>query len=119
MITDVIQEFCSQYGLKGISLGETGKLRLSIEGTGDLQFFNEKNKLLMGLSKKIENPYSFSARKILGMSHFKEPNFHPLHAQLKDETLGIFYLFQEDEVTSALLCQALDALADIMEKALE
>ena len=90
MISEVIKEFCNQYGLKGISMEEGGKLRLSIEGIGGLQFFNQKNKLLMGLTRKIENFYLFSARKILAMCHFKEANFHPLHAQLNDDMLGIF-----------------------------
>jgi hypothetical protein len=52
------------------------------------------------------------------MCYFKEPNFHPLHAQLHDEMLGIFYLFEENEVTAAFLSQALDALTDTMDKAL-
>jgi len=100
-------------------MGEEGKLRLSIEGVGDLQFFNIKNKLLMGLTRKIENPYLFSARNILGMCHFKENNFHPLHAQVHDEMLGIFYIFEESEVTAAFLSQALDGLTDTMDKMLQ
>lgn len=118
MLSDIIQEFCNQYGLKGISLGEAGKLRLSIEGIGDLQFLNQKSKLLVGLSRKVENFYSFSGQKILGQCHFKESNFHPLHAQLNDDMLGLFYLFEENEVTAALLSQALDQLTDAMDKAL-
>ena len=97
---------------------EGGKLRLSIEGIGDLQFLHEKNKLLIGLSRKIENFYLFSARKILAMCHYKEPHLHPLHAQINDETLGLFFIFEESEVTAALLSQALDELTDAMDKAL-
>ncbi len=118
MISDVIQEFCNQYGLQGVSMGAEGKLRLSIEGIGDLQFLHQKNKLLIGLTRKIENPYLLSGRKILEMCHYKESNLRPLHAQINDEMLGIFYLLEEEEVTAALLSEALDALTDTMDKAL-
>ena len=119
MISEVIKEFCNQYGLTGVSMEEGGKLRLSIEGIGDLQFLNEKDKLLIGLSRKIENFYLFSARKILEMCHYKECDFHPLHAQLKDDVLGLFYIFDEREVTAALLSQALDGLTETMDRAVQ
>ncbi len=119
MISEVIKEFCNQYGLKGVSMEEGGKLRLSIEGIGDLQFLHQKNKLLVGLTRKIENYYLFSGRKVLAMCHYKEPHFHPLHAQLNDDMLGIFYLFDENEVTAALLSQALDALTETMDSMLK
>ena len=118
MISEVIKEFCNQYGLKGVSMEEGGKLRLSIEGIGELQFLHQKNKLLVGLTRKIENFYLFSAQKILAMCHYKEPHFHALHAQLNNDMLGIFYLFDENEVTTVLLSQALDALTETMDKAL-
>ncbi len=118
MISDVISEFCKQYGLQGVSMEEGGKLRLSIEGIGDLQFLHQKNKLLVGLTRKIENPYLFSAQKVLAMCHYKESHFYPLHAQLNEDVLGLFHLFNENEVTAALLSQALDALTDEMDKAL-
>ncbi len=105
MISEVIKEFCNQYGLKGVSMEEGGKLRLSIEGIGDLQF--------------LQNYYLFSGRKVLAMCHYKEPHFHPLHAQLNDDMLGIFYLFDENEVTAALLSQALDALTETMDSMLK
>lgn len=119
MISYVVQEFCNQYGLKNVSMVEGGKLRLSIEGVGDLQFFHQKDKLLVGLTSKIENPYLFSAQKILKMCHYTEPHFYPLHAQLHDEILGFFYLFEENEVTVAILSQALDTLTDTMDQALK
>lgn len=99
-------------------MDEGGKLRLSIEEIGDLQFLNVKSKLVVGLTRKIENPYLFSAQNILKMCHYKECRFHPLHAQLKDEMLGLFYIFEENEVTAALLSQALDELTDAMDKGL-
>ena len=52
------------------------------------------------------------------MCHYKEPHLHPLHAQINDETLGLFFIFEESEVTAALLSQALDELTDAMDKAL-
>lgn len=118
MIPEIVQEFCQQHGLQGVSMGEDGKLRLSIEGVGDLQLLYQQESLLVGLSKKIDNPYLLSGRKVLGLCHYTVPQLHPLHAQINDDMLGIFYLFDEHEVTAALLSQALDSLTDTIDQML-
>lgn len=118
MISDTIQEFCRQYGLNGVLLNSEGKLRLTIESIGDLQFFYQNSKLLVGLTRRIENFYAFSARKVLELCHYKELPLHPLHAQLQEELLGLFYIFDEEEVTGALLAQTLDTLTEFMDQAL-
>ena len=118
MLSDIIQEFCKQYGLSGISMEEGGSLRLSIDGIGDLQLIQKNSKLVVGLIRKIENPYLLSGRKILACCHFAKSHLKPLPAQLNDDILTFFTIFEENEVTSALLSQTLDFLTDTMDHVL-
>ncbi|MFI0348122.1 MAG: hypothetical protein ACH346_05060 [Chthoniobacterales bacterium] len=116
MISDIVKNFCEEYGLRGLSIEDGGVLRLTIADVGDFQLVQTSGKLLTGLTRKIENFYLLSGRKILGACHFREPHFRPLHAQLKDDTLGIFYVFEESEITVAILSQSIESLTDAMDK---
>ena len=116
MISDTVKDFCEEHGLKGVSMEEGGTLRLIIDDIGDFQLVHTRSKVVTGLTRKIENSYLLSGRKILGFCHFREPHFRPLHVQLNDDILGIFYIFEENVVTSALLSQSLNALTDAMDK---
>ena len=115
MISEVVQDFCKQYGLTGVSMEEGGSLGLSIESVGDLQLLHKAPKFLMGLNRKVENLYLLDGRKILACCHYRVPHPKPLHAQLRDGTLGLYYIFEEREVDATLLSRALDSLTDTMD----
>ena len=119
MISSIVQEFCAHCGFSGLSMEEGGSLKLSIEGIGDFQMIHNSPQFLAGLQRKIENPYLLTGKKVLSHCHFKEANLSPLHAQIKDDTLGLFYVFNETELTAALLSTSLDSLVELMDKILQ
>lgn len=116
MISDIVQDFTKLYGLSGITMTEGGSLRLTIADIGDLQLVHTRSKLITGLTRVMENSYLLNGQKILSVCHFREHHLRPLHAQLNENTIGIFYIFDENEVTAALLSEALGSLADIMDQ---
>lgn len=116
MITDVVLQFCQQYGLSGVTMREGESVNLKIDTIGNLQLVHKTPYLLMGLSKKIENFYLLNARKILSHAHFRESRIKPLHAQLHDDTLGFYFIFEESEINPAVLSNGLDALSELMEQ---
>jgi len=116
MISDIIREFCQQYGLSGLSLDERGSLSLSIEDIGDFQLVQKSPKFLTGLHRKVENLYLLDGRKILSHSHFREAHLKPLHVQLHNDTIGLYYIFEEREIDVTVLSRALDSLTDTMDK---
>ena len=116
MIPQIIEEFCSQHGLSSLSMQEGGSLKLSIDGIGDFQMIHSGSKFLTGLNRKIENTYLLNGRNILRRCHFRTSNFKPLHAQLRNNVLGLFYLFREEEITASLLSLSLDSLTNTMDE---
>ena len=119
MLSQTIAEFCRHCGLPGLSMQEGGTLKLSIEGIGNFQMIHSSPKFLTGLQRKIENPYLLTGQKILSHCHFREPHLKPLHAQIRNDVLGLSYIFKEEEITAALLSSALDSLVDIMGRILQ
>ena len=115
MISDTVQQFCQQYGLAGVTMEEGGHLNLTIDAIGDLQLIHKAPQFLVGLSRKVENVYLINARKILAQAHFRESRIKPLHTQLRDDHLGLYYIFQEQEIDPALLSNALDSLTETMD----
>ena len=118
MISSIVQEFCSHYGFSGLSMEDEGRLKLSIEGVGDFEMIHNSPKFLAGLQRKIENPYLLTGEKVLSHCHFKETNVSPVHAQMRNDTLGLFYVFNETDVTASLLSTSLDSLVELMDKIL-
>ena len=119
MITDAVQQFCQQYGLSSVSMEEGASLNLIIDSIGTLQLDHKAPHFLIGLSKKVENPYLLNARKILARAHFKEPRIKPLHAQLHDDILGFYFIFEEQEIDPSVLSNALDSLTELMNQVFE
>ncbi|MCF7728903.1 MAG: hypothetical protein K9M81_00895 [Chthoniobacterales bacterium] len=116
MITDIVQQFCQQYGLSGLTMEEGGSINLKIDTIGTLQLVHKEPHFLVGLSKKVENLYLLNARKILACAHFKESRMKPLHAQLRDDILGFYFIFEDKEVNCAILSNALDSLTELMDQ---
>lgn len=115
MIAETVQQFCRQYGLSGSSMEEGGSLKLSIADIGDFQLLHRSPYFLTGLSRKVENIYLLDGRRILGECHFKKRYLKALHAQLRDDKLGFYYIFKEREITASLLSMALDSLTEVMD----
>jgi hypothetical protein len=40
----------------------------------------------------------------------------PLHAQLHDDTLGFYFIFEEKEINPTVLSNALDSLTELMDQ---
>lgn len=116
MISTVVQDFCQQYGLSGATMEEGGSLNLTIDDIGNLQLVHKAPHFLIGLSRKVENLYLVNARKILAHAHFRETNIKPLHTQLHDDQLGLYYIFEEREIDPAVLSKALDSLTEVMDQ---
>lgn len=115
MNIEAVQKFCSRYGLSNSKMEEGGGLKLSIEDIGDFQLLHRSPYFLTGLSRKVENLYLIDARRILEECHFKKQRLRPLHAQLRDDKLGFYFIFGEREITESLLSMALDGLTEAMD----
>lgn len=119
MISESVQEFCKQHGLAKTTMAEGGGLRLSITDVGDFQLLHRSPYFLTGLTRKVENLYLLNGRRILGLCHFKRRSLRALHAQLKEDQLGFYFLFGEREITASLLSMALDSLTEVMDQAFQ
>ncbi|MBX9742682.1 MAG: hypothetical protein K2W99_03990 [Chthoniobacterales bacterium] len=119
MISESVQEFCSHHGLAKTTMTEGGGLKLAIADIGDFQLLHRSPYFLTGLSRKVENLYLLDARRVLGLCHFKRRSLKPLHAQLREDKLGFYYLFGEREITASLLSMALDSLTEAMDAAFQ
>ncbi len=117
MISESVENFCRQYGLAGTSMEEGGTLKLSIDDVGDFQLLHRSPYFLTGLTRKVENIYLLEGRRILSYCHFKKQHLKPLHAQLREDKLGFYFIFGEREITASTLSMALDALTDVMDEA--
>ncbi len=116
MISDSVEGFCRQHGLAGLSMEEGGSLKLSIDDVGDFQLLHRSPYFLTGLTRKVENLYLLEGRHILGYCHFKKQHLRPLHAQLREDKLGFYFVFGEREITTSILSMALDSLTDVMDE---